>query len=101
MLRQFAALALLQSLVLPTAAHAIHPIHSSEIKWLNCSQNVPIAFELNSVVIPPSILANLPPSLYCGEIEVPMDYRAPFCAENKITVSLAMLRPHKPKGVIF
>lgn len=92
-----AALALLNSLMMLGAVHGFQ----SSIKWLNCSQTVPDAFALSGNPLPNSVIANLPSSLHCGEIDVPMDYGKPICSENKITLSLAMLRPNKPKGVIF
>jgi hypothetical protein len=88
------------TLTLPWALLATaKPIHSSKIKWVECSKNVPNvpgALDLTGFD-----LANLPSTLQCGQIEVPMDYAKPFGASNKITLGLAMHRPTKPKGVIF
>ncbi|KPM41125.1 hypothetical protein AK830_g5432 [Neonectria ditissima] len=46
-------------------------------------------------------LSNLPEALYCGRLDVPMDYSKPKSPENMITLGLAMYRPHKPQGVLF
>lgn len=75
---------------LPTAA-------TSDILWVNCSQNVPSTLDTTSVD-----LTNLPSTLYCGEIVVPMDYSKPLDEGNNITLGLAMYRPATAtKGVLF
>ena len=73
-----------------------HSINSSNITWVDCSQNVPNIFDSTGVD-----LANLPPTLHCGQIEVPLDYAKPLGVSNKIILGLAMYRPERPKGVIF
>lgn len=73
------------------------------IRWVDCAQNVPEStaptggsFNASTVN-----LKNLPSTLHCGEIEVPMDYSKPFCDDNKITLGMATYRPSKPKGPLF
>jgi hypothetical protein len=68
------------------------------IQWVDCAQNVPIYFTLADIPVPTT---NLPPTLKCGELVVPMNYAKPISASNNITLSIAMYRPLKPKGVIF
>ena len=71
---------------------------SGPIQWVDCGQNVPVFFTLAQITIPTT---NLPSTLQCGQIVVPMDYWRPMSVNNNITLSLAMYRPAKPKGVIF
>jgi len=80
----------------PIAAHAIY---KPEINWVDCAKNVPdvaSAFDTSALN-----LANLPSTLHCGQLDVPMDYSKPFGDTNQVTLGLAMYRPVKPKGVIF
>lgn len=82
--------------VLSVVAQAAYVPH---IKWVNCSDHVPDvpgALDLSDVN-----LAALPSTLWCGRIEVPMDYSKPISESNSITLGLAMHRPAKPKGAIF
>jgi hypothetical protein len=72
---------------------------TSKIQWVDCSKNVPqtdIALDLTDVD-----LSALPPTLHCGQLQVPMDYAKPISSTNNITLGLAMYRPKNPKGVIF
>ncbi|KAF4628966.1 hypothetical protein G7Y89_g9180 [Cudoniella acicularis] len=46
-------------------------------------------------------VTNLPSTLHCGQLDVPMDYSKPFGETNMITLGLAMYRPANPKGVLF
>ncbi|KAH8885479.1 hypothetical protein GQ53DRAFT_728953 [Thozetella sp. PMI_491] len=68
----------------------------SRIRWVNCSENVPSNLSLAGVD-----LSNLPDTLHCGQIDVPMDYSQPMAQTNMITLGLAMHRPAHPKGVLF
>lgn len=72
------------------------PTDVSTIKWVDCAQHVP--WTLNTTDID---LENLPSTLKCGRLVVPMDYEKPIGAKNNITLGLAMYRPRNPKGVIF
>ncbi|RDL37041.1 Uncharacterized protein BP5553_04474 [Venustampulla echinocandica] len=84
------------SLALSVASHSI-PV--DRIKWTDCSKNVPQSTgSFNGSAID---LTNLPPTLHCGQIDVPMDYSKPLCHTNMITLRLAMYRPANPKGVLF
>jgi hypothetical protein len=71
---------------------------SGSIEWVDCSQNVPIYFSLANLSVPTT---DLPSTLQCGELVVPMDYEKPISAVNNITLSIGMYRPANPKGVIF
>jgi hypothetical protein len=88
----YITLQLLPSIV---AASSINP---SAIQWVDCAQNVPTYFSVVNVTIDTT---DLPSTLHCGEIVVPMNYREPISAQNNITLSLAMHRPVNPLGVIF
>jgi hypothetical protein len=81
------------------AAVAGHP--QRNISWIDCSKNVPLV--PGDTTFDPSTvdLNNLPTTLHCGQIEVPMDYSRPISPSNNITVGLAMYRPEKPKGALF
>ncbi|KAK5047507.1 hypothetical protein LTR84_006604 [Exophiala bonariae] len=69
-----------------------------EIHWVDCKDHVPPS----DVFDPAGIdLENLPPTLMCGRIAVPMDYSQPLDGSNNITLGLAMHRPSNPKGIIF
>lgn len=81
---------LLALFVWPIHGH-IHPI-----QWVNCRDHVPSTLTLNSTE-----LMNLPETLRCGRISVPMDYSGPYSSTNNITLGIAMHRPQKPKGAIF
>ncbi|PMD32000.1 hypothetical protein L207DRAFT_441349 [Hyaloscypha variabilis F] len=74
-------------------------VPSSNIRWIDCTKNVPQSSQyFNTSAIN---LSNLPSTLHCGQIDVPMDYSKPFCETNMITVALGMYRPTKPKGALF
>ena len=72
-------------------------------RWVDCAQHVPESTaptggSLNSPTID---LRKLPSTLYCGRIDVLMDYSKPFCDNNKITLGLATYRPQKSRGLLF
>jgi hypothetical protein len=73
-----------------------HRSHESRIRWIDCRDQVPFTLDLEGID-----MKNLPGALHCGELVVPMDHAKPICAENNITLGLAMYRPEKPKGVVF
>ncbi|KAI0835936.1 hypothetical protein F5Y06DRAFT_114052 [Hypoxylon sp. FL0890] len=79
-----------------TASTQLDDSHENHIRWVNCSENVPSTLDRTGVD-----LANLPPELHCGQISVPMDYARPQGPNNTITLSLAMIRPRRPNGVLF
>ncbi|KAJ5825954.1 hypothetical protein N7474_003092 [Penicillium riverlandense] len=66
------------------------------IRWVDCSENVPSTLDLTGVN-----LNDLPTTLHCGQINVPMDYSRPLSPNNVVTLNLAMYRPVKPMGVLF
>ncbi|KAI0968914.1 hypothetical protein F4678DRAFT_481752 [Xylaria arbuscula] len=76
----------------------VWPIHGHihPIRWVDCRDHVPSTLTVNSTE-----LTNLPESLRCGRISVPMDYSRPYSSANSITLGIAMHRPQKPKGAIF
>jgi hypothetical protein len=72
--------------------------HQPQIQWIDCRNQVPLSVNLSSSID----LNNLPSTLHCGEITVPMDYAKSISAENNITLGLAMYGPSKkPQGIIF
>ncbi|KAF7295890.1 hypothetical protein HMN09_01132700 [Mycena chlorophos] len=101
LLLAFSILTAVQSihgLVLPRAFNATLP---APLRTVNCATNVPqpiaAALNLTTGVFP----SQLPPSLVCGEIDVPMDYSKPLGPENNITVGFAMNRPQNPVGLML
>ncbi|KAI1412062.1 hypothetical protein F5Y13DRAFT_180412 [Hypoxylon sp. FL1857] len=78
------------------ACTQVNASHENHIRWVNCSENVPSTLDRTGVD-----LANLPSELHCGQISVPMNYGRPQDSNNTITLSLAMIRPPRPKGALF
>lgn len=69
----------------------------SSIEWIDCRKQVPLSVDPTAFD-----LDNLPTTLHCGRITVPMDYSKPISAQNNITLALAMYRPEKrPQEVVF
>ncbi|KAI0466534.1 hypothetical protein F4859DRAFT_518993 [Xylaria cf. heliscus] len=68
----------------------------NHIEWLDCRDHVPSTLTLTS-----KDLMDLPKTLRCGRISVPMDYSRPHDYENNITIGIAMHRPQDSKGAIF
>ncbi|KIW91189.1 uncharacterized protein Z519_08084 [Cladophialophora bantiana CBS 173.52] len=71
---------------------------SPQILWTDCRQHVPPRTVFDSTGVD---LQDLPSTLKCGQIVVPMDYSRPLSESNNITLGLAMYRPIQPKGIIF
>ncbi|KAJ7702230.1 Alpha/Beta hydrolase protein [Mycena rosella] len=71
---------------------------NNTIRWLDCHDRIPavVQAEFNVTTSTP-----LPPSLFCGEMDVPMDYSKPHASDNNITIGIAMNRPKKSDGVII
>ncbi|KAF7362815.1 hypothetical protein MVEN_00631300 [Mycena venus] len=66
------------------------------IRWVDCHHKVPEPLQsvLNSTG--ETFTGNLPANLFCGEMDVPMDYTKPFdTVKNNITIGFAMNRPAK------
>ncbi|KAJ7676684.1 hypothetical protein DFH06DRAFT_612669 [Mycena polygramma] len=93
-----------------TVSYATPAVVSEErkalvIRWVDCHNKLPDelapALNLTGTTFPGPI----PSNLFCGEIDIPMDYTKPFnAATNNITIGLAMNRPPNPKrssGLIF
>ncbi|KAH8654995.1 hypothetical protein BGZ60DRAFT_546624 [Tricladium varicosporioides] len=75
--------------------------HGNLIRWHDCSKSVPKGTGSTSFNESMVDLTNLPSTLHCGTIDVPMDYSHPLSTNNTITLGLAMYRPECPKGAIF
>ncbi|KAJ7635317.1 hypothetical protein FB45DRAFT_911269 [Roridomyces roridus] len=72
------------------------------IRWVDCHENVPQPLQSTLNVTGTSFAGTLPKTLFCGEIDVPMDYTRPFdSATNNITVGFAMNRPRDPAGLLL
>ncbi|KAJ7167096.1 Alpha/Beta hydrolase protein [Mycena filopes] len=73
------------------------------IRWVDCHERVPQPIESALNVTGTNFNGTLPASLFCGEMDVPMDYTKPFdAANNNITIGFAMNRPAKESaGLIF
>ncbi|KAJ7679887.1 alpha/beta-hydrolase [Mycena rosella] len=73
------------------------------IRWVDCHDKVPdgLGDELNATN--GVFTGTIPPNLFCGEMDVPMDYTKPFdAATNNITIGFAMNRPAKrAQGLIL
>ena len=89
---------LLAGCIVALSAFSTFASAKPNITWVDCHQNVPVAFTQS---FPDVNTTNLPRTLRCGEIKVPLDYGQPGGPDNTITLGLAMYRPHNPKGVIF
>lgn len=72
-----------------------------KIRWINCADAVPGPTTTASLNISAIDLTNLPSTLHCGLLDVPMDYSKPMCETNMVTLGLAMHRPVNPKGALF
>jgi hypothetical protein len=98
-------LVFLSTLTAPSIASAIPATQrkAQTIRWVDCHDKVPdgLGDELNA---PNGVFTGtIPPNLFCGEMDVPMDYTKPFdAATNNITIGFAMNRPAKrAQGLIL
>ena len=64
------------------------------IQWVDCASNVPSP--LQGTQLP----AELPSTLHCGRLDVPLDYTQPIGENNTITLGFSMYRPKHPRGLI-
>ncbi|KAJ7017861.1 hypothetical protein C8F04DRAFT_1405477 [Mycena alexandri] len=73
------------------------------IRWVDCREKVPQPIESSLNVTSTNFNGTLPSTLFCGEMDVPLDYTQAFdAATNKITIGFAMNRPAKhSSGLIF
>ncbi|KAJ7635312.1 hypothetical protein FB45DRAFT_865844 [Roridomyces roridus] len=72
------------------------------IRWVDCHENVSQPLQSTLNVTGTSFAGTLPKTLFCGEIDVPMDYTRPFdSATNNITVGFAMNRPRNPAELLL
>ncbi len=74
--------------------------YTPAIQWVDChkKENVPLSLPQ---LFSNADITNLPSTLHCGRIVVPMNYEKAIGEGNNITLGLAMYRPKQPKGVIF
>ncbi|KAJ6455907.1 Alpha/Beta hydrolase protein [Mycena vitilis] len=73
------------------------------IRWVDCHDKVPDGLQTALNVTGTTFTGTIPTGLFCGEMDVPMDYTKPFDATtNNITIGFAMNRPAgKSAGLIF
>jgi hypothetical protein len=100
----FSFLLFLQTLTLTSATALPTTDRTNQtIRWVDCHDKVPepLVPELN--LTDTTFPGTLPSNLFCGEMDVPMDYTKPFdTATNNITIGFAMNRPPKTaSGLIF
>jgi hypothetical protein len=69
-------------------------LRTNGIQWVDCESNVPQP--LQDTELP----KELPSTLRCGRLDVPMDYSKPFSIDNKITLGFSMYRPDNPQGLV-
>ncbi|KAJ7930976.1 hypothetical protein B0H13DRAFT_2529711 [Mycena leptocephala] len=76
-------LLLLQTLSPSTAAVIYNDRKNQTIRWVDCHDKVPepLAAALN--ITGTTFTGTLPSSLFCGEMDVPMDYTKPFNASHQ------------------
>ncbi|KAF4637604.1 hypothetical protein G7Y89_g477 [Cudoniella acicularis] len=92
---------LLLILALFTSLSLARTVVPGIIRWTDCAKSVPELTTSGTLNTSAIDLTMLPPTLHCGQLDVPMDYSKPFCETNMITLGLAMYRPVNPKGVLF
>ncbi|KAJ7631585.1 hypothetical protein DFH06DRAFT_698107 [Mycena polygramma] len=73
------------------------------IRWVDCHDKVPDGLQSALNVTGTTFTGTIPTGLFCGEMDVPMDYTKPFDAtSNNITIGFAMNRPAgQSSGLIF
>ncbi|KAJ7663268.1 hypothetical protein DFH06DRAFT_1042439 [Mycena polygramma] len=73
------------------------------IRWVDCHNKVPDGLQSALNVTGTTFTGTIPTGLFCGEMDVPMDYTKPFDATtNNITIGFAMNRPAgQSSGLIF
>ncbi|KAJ7221372.1 Alpha/Beta hydrolase protein [Mycena pura] len=74
---------------------------NSTLRWVDCATHVPQPIQLALNVTTSTFPGPLPGTLFCGEIDVPMDYAKPIAQDNQITVGFAMNRPQNPAGLLL
>lgn len=73
-------------------------VSAQHIDWVDCHDHVPTYF---SATYPTFNISQLPSTLHCGRLDVPMDHAKPMSPNNTVTLDLAMYRPANPQGVLF
>ena len=96
-------LAILYAVAVRGALSKNHLKGPPAIIWVDCAQFVPQSTAPSGGSFNASTvdLQNLPSTLHCGRLDVPMDYSKPFSDDNKITLGVATYRPANPKGPLF
>ena len=68
------------------------------IQWVGCNLTSTAAIAMRGVAAQGP--AQLPETLRCGQLVVPMNYSQPLSPENNITLGFSIYRPPKPLGLI-
>ena len=68
------------------------------IQWVECNLTSTAAIAMQDVATQGP--AQLPETLRCGQLVVPMNYSHPLGSENNITLGFSMYRPPNPLGLI-
>ncbi|KAJ7871043.1 hypothetical protein B0H13DRAFT_2350109 [Mycena leptocephala] len=72
------------------------------IQWVDCHENVPQPVSASLNVTGTTFNGTLPSTLFCGQMDVPMDYTKPFHpSTNNITIGFAMHRPARSSGLVI
>ncbi|KAJ7246158.1 hypothetical protein B0H12DRAFT_768573 [Mycena haematopus] len=95
-------LALLYTLT-PASCLSLPRRTNQTIRWVDCHDKVPEPIESALNLTDTVFTGTLPANLFCGEMDVPMDYTKAFDAvHNNITIGFAMNRPaRRASGLIF
>jgi hypothetical protein len=72
------------------------------IQWVDCHEKVPQPVSTSLNVTGTTFNGTLPSTLFCGQMDVPMDYTKPFDpSTNNITIGFAMHRPARSSGLVI
>lgn len=78
------------------------PRQNQTIQWVDCHENVPQPVSASLNVTGTAFNGTLPSTLFCGQMDVPMDYTKPFDpSTNNITIGFAMHRPARSSGLVI
>lgn len=91
---------LLAASLLPLALAARLPrAYTPKVTYHNCSETVPPSL---APLLTPEVLANLPDTLKCGSVDVPMDWEKAYSpATNKVTIGFTSYTPVNHSRSVF
>ena len=82
------------SLFLPCFAR-VAPQPPPSIRWVDCAENVPGPSTTSTLNISAIDLSNLPSTLHCGQLEVPMSNTVFFYCHLLAQLRIALLGPRR------